>query len=196
MKILNFSALILFLLVVACGDGDFINSESGVNPNINAAPMLEGTWEAQSFSAMVETEVEAGEETIISTFDIEGQDLDYVLTFTESAYTTAGSYGFGGEAKAGETTIPIEQSYSDVKGEGTYSVSDNEITSNGAFFELTVDGMDLSALQEEVTATIEKLTDSELIFVQDTEQTVTQEEGGVSFMSTSKMKSRSVWKRR
>ena len=82
-----------------------------------------------------------------------------------------------------------------VTGNGTYSLSGDELTSNGAFFNLEVDGFDTSAFQGEVSVIIEKLTDTQLIIVQDTEDKTTQTIGGATSTSVAKIQARSVWTR-
>jgi len=187
MKISNFLFAGLLLLLASCG-------EEGISPNPEA--QIVGTWTAQSFTASMEATSEFAGTSVNISMDMEGQDMDYLLTFTETDYSAAGTYGIKGSVDAGGgSLIPLDQTYTEVTGDGTYSLNGDEITSNGAFFDFTVEGFDMSMLQGEVKATIEKLTDKELIFVQETEETTSQEVGGEISISTSKIMARSVWKR-
>ena len=188
MKLVNFIFLGILFFLIACEA-----AESRMNPKDGAT--LIGTWEAQSFTTETEDESDTNGTKILTTFDIEGLDFDYTLTLTETAYKAAGSYSLLGEVISDGHVFPVDISYTDFKGEGTYTVIGDEITSDGIFFGLFAQAFDPFPVQEEVTATIEKLTEDEVIFVQDSEKMFTREIEGVTSAIISKRKARSVWKR-
>ena len=186
MKLSQICLIFISFFMVACGGDD------GLDPDTS----LIGTWEAQSFTADMETSTDFSGATIEATSNIEGENLNYNLTFSDAAYTTEGAYGIKGEVVVDGSTTNLDQTYTDVSGDGTYTLDGDQLTSNGAFFDIQVNGMDLSAAQGELTVTIEKLSATELIISQDTEETITQTQGGTEIKITAKLKARSVWKRK
>lgn len=187
MKITNLFVVLTLFILTACG-GD----ENNVNPDA----VLAGTWEAQEFTANVTTKTEFSGEVTEMKIDIEGKNLDYQLTISETAYNTEGSYGYEGNMEVGGDKSSFDESVSNVNGNGTYRVEADEFISDGAFFDFDFQGMNIAAAQGETKATILKLTDTELIFSQDEEETIEQTQGGTTFTITSKTESRSVWKRK
>lgn len=187
MKITNLFVVLTLFILTACG-GD----ENNVNPDV----ALTGTWEAQEFTANVTTSTAFSGDVTEVKIDIEGKNLDYQLTFSETAYSTEGSYGYEGNMEVGGDRSSFDESVSNVNGTGTYRVEADEFISDGAFFDFDFQGMNIAAAQGETKATIIKLTDTELIFSQDEESTVEQSQGGTTFTITSKTESRSVWKRK
>lgn len=187
MKITNLLFVLAFFMLTACGGDDNI-----VNPDAT----LIGTWELEEFSVDMTTSTEFSGQTTEAVINLEGKDLDYELTFSETAYTTAGSYGYAGSMEVDGNKSSLDESVSNVTGNGTYSVADDELTSDGAFFDFEFQGFNFDAVQGEVTAKITKLSDKELIFSEDKEETIDQNQGGVSISVTTKQVSRSVWKRK
>jgi len=188
MKITNFLAILTLFILTACG-GDESNT-------INPDAALTGTWEAQEFTANVTTTTEISGDVTEVKIDIEGKNLNYQLTISETAYNTEGSYGYEGNMEVGGDRSSFDESVSNVNGNGTYRVEESEFISDGAFFDFDFQGMNIAAAQGETKATIIKLTDTELIFSQDEEAIVEQSQGGTTFTITSKTESRSVWKRK
>lgn len=187
MKITNFLLVLTFFILTACG-GD----ENIVNPDAT----LVGTWKLEEFSVTMTTSSKVSGQTTDVTIDLEGKDLDYELTFSETGYATAGSYGYAGSMEVDGNKTSLDESVSNVSGNGTYTVADDELTSDGAFFDFDFQGFNFDVVQGEVTAKITKLSDKELIFSEDKEETIEQNAGGVAITLTTKQVSKSVWKRK
>lgn len=187
MKVSNFLIIFSLLFFMSCGDS---------NDDINPDNLLLGDWELQSFEGDVESAVEFNGESVNSTLIVKGKNLNYDLTFTESTYVTAGSYDLEGSVNANGTSTSIDQTVSDVVGNGTYTVADDVLTSNGAFFSFEVSGMSFLEGQEEVSVFIETLTEEELVLVQQGVESQSQTINGVTTNSTSDIDFRSVWRRR
>jgi len=186
MKITNFFVLFTFFILTACG-GD----ESSITPEAT----LTGTWELQEFTAGVETNTVFDETTTEAIVDIEGKNLDYRLTFSETAYSTEGSYGYEGNMEVDGAKSSFDESISGVMGNGTYTLVDDELISEGAFFNFDFQGMNFDIGQGEVKARITKLSNTELIISQDEENIIEQEQGGITFSVTNKTVSTSVWRK-
>jgi len=124
----------LVLLLSSCG--------------VNDPQTLVGTWDAQSFSADIESTTDAGLFSIGSTTSIVGEAIDYSLTLTETEFSTTGSYnlistvdidGFGSSSFTQEVT--------GVNASGTYSSTDDAITIEGSLYDFQIGGFDFSDLE-------------------------------------------------
>ncbi|MEM1119297.1 MAG: hypothetical protein AAGJ18_02550 [Bacteroidota bacterium] len=186
MKFTNFLTIFSLFLLVACG------GEEGISPDAT----LEGTWELQDFKVDVETALEIDGISTKSAIAIESENPDYELVFSATAYTAAGSYDYKGDVDVDGIKTSLDESVSNVTGNGTYTMSGDEITSDGAFFNFEFEDMDFDLAQEESKVKIEKLTDKELVMVQDETTNESEEVFGSTFSVTAKVKSRSVWKRK
>lgn len=115
------------------------------NPDDNDTPTsddLIGTWEVIEFTADAESSVTFNGETTSSISEIGGENLNYTLTFTEDRFSTIGSYDVKTlTMTTGFPTQTDNTSYRDVTGNGSYSISGSQMTIDGAFFVLEVDGM-------------------------------------------------------
>lgn len=188
MKITNFLVLLtLFILTAACG-----GNENNATPEAT----LTGTWELVEFTANIETSTIFSGATTEAAINIDGKDLDYRLTFSETAYTTEGSYGYEGNMDVAGDKSSFDLAVSDVTGNGTYTLADDELISEGAFFNFEFQGMNIDAGQGETRARITKLSNTELIISQDEEKTIEETQGGFSITVTNKTVSKSVWKKK
>ena len=142
---------------------------------------LEGTWTAVEFSASISLTTSDGE---TGTIEIESTDLNYDLTLDGSSFTTSGSYDVTVTASlTGVGTETIDQSYTDVMGSGTYTSTDTDITIDGSFFELELDGMPFMITGEAQSGPYEINSDGELIFEQDETISETEVTGSVRSFS-------------
>ena len=182
MKLSHFLIAFSLLLMFAC-----TKDETG-----NNSESIKGTWKVESVEIIGNNKVNSAGIEVETSFNLSGENLDYSLTFEETKFKTEGSYNFVGNVKIGEQEIPQNQSFSDVMGNGTYSVSGDSLTVTGSFFSFDVNGVDMSGLEaSSQTVFIEKLTDTELIL--SSEQNITQNVSGVSAIQ--ELNSRSVWKK-
>ncbi len=178
-----FSFLFLIVMVSACNNDD----ESSTN-----AEDLVGTWRAISFEATNSVAITGTGADVTTSTDITGSNLDYEVTFTESNFSTSGAYDIEATVEVvGVSTTTSNDSYTNVSGNGTYTVDGNMMTIDGSFFELEVDGVDLSAFGEEQTVNWEINSDGNLVITQDETDEVTI--SGVG--TTSTVTSTSVWEK-
>lgn len=187
MKITNFLVLLTLFILTACG-----GNENNANPEAT----LTGTWELEEFTVNIETSTAFSGETTEAIINVDGKNLDYRLTFSETDYTTEGSYGYEGDMEVGGNKSSFDLAVSDVTGKGTYTFANDELISDGAFFNLEFQGMNLDVGQDEIKAKITKLSNTELIISQDEEKTIEQTQAGFSITVTSKTVGRSVWKKK
>jgi len=150
-KVLSFLSLFVLLTAFTCEneplEGEFISA----NPDTN--PALEGTWYAVSFSAITGTSTSTNGMDVQTTSNITGLNMDYTLVFNNGVFTTSGSYDTETSATVnGMTTPPTINSLSNINGNGVYTNTATTITTDGAFFELQIDGIDDSAFGGEQTS--------------------------------------------
>ena len=150
--ILSFS--IFFITFTACDnepiDSGIINqSNNSNNTGGGDNSSFVGDWETISFETQTTTNMTFMGETSISNNEIVGVDMDYIVSFTESAFVTSGNYSmhlitlFNGVEMQNVT-----ETYPDVSGSGTYTTNGNTLTTDGAFFEFDFEGVDTSEYSE------------------------------------------------
>ena len=181
--------LFLLSLVIFLGSCDNDDDDS-----TGSAADLIGTWIATSFEYETSSSTSGSgiPDSEVMT-EANGSNLNYELTFTQSNYTTSGSYDMTITAtQDGNVVADTTQSYTNVTGAGTYSVMGDQITVGGSFFDFDVDGIDLSAFTiGDQTATYKITSDDKLEVTQDAEISSTVQ--GIT--STSTIRSKSVWER-
>lgn len=187
MKLSQICLIFISFFMVACGGDD-----DGLNPDAT----LIGTWEAQSFTSALEVSTDFSDSTTETTINLESSNLNYSVTFSETNFSTEGSYDLKGEIIRDGTTNTVIQSHPNISRNGDYRVDGDKITHTDVLFLLDIDGVLETDLQGETTVTIEKLSDNELIVTQDLEEEITEFEGGSEVKITAKYKSRSIWKRK
>lgn len=187
MKITNFLVILILFILTACG-----GNENTPSPEAT----LTGTWELEEFSANIETSTAFSGTTTEAIINVDGKNLDYRLTFSETAYTTEGSYGYEGNMEVDGDKSSFDLAVSDVTGNGTYTLADDELTSEGAFFNFEFQGMNIDAGQGETKVTITKLSNTELVILQDEEKVIEETQGGFTFTVTNKTVGKSVWKKK
>lgn len=156
---------------------------------------LIGDWILEEFNVQVSTTTDFQGQVISSDIDVYSTTVDYTLNFTESNFTTNGSYSYVADIVANGMNVEGEPyTLEDVSGSGSYSVNGNEMTIDGSFFEFSFEGMDFAELSGEQTATFEISDNGQtLVFSQD--ETTTETDAATGLTTTSTQVSSSVWAR-
>lgn len=193
-KLLSLFCLFSLLTAFTCENealDDGIESDTNNNSNI----ALIGTWSLEDFNVTLNTTTSFGGEEISSDIAIVSTEENYIVEFTQNAYTTNGNYTydtniiFNGEAMSADS-----YTLDNVSGGGTYSTNGNVMTINGSFFEFEFEGMDDSALQGEQTIDYQISADGQtLTFTQN--ETVTQNDSTTGTAVTNTTNSTSIWSR-
>ncbi|NRD18586.1 hypothetical protein HNV08_00890 [Winogradskyella eckloniae] len=192
-KLLSLFCLFTLLTAFTCEDeplDDGINSGSN-NGDTNVA--LIGSWDLTDFNVTLQTSTEFNGLGISSDIEIQSIEENYVLTFTESSFTTNGSYTYDTDIIVNDEPA-VSESYTleNVSGSGIYSTSGNVMTVDGSFFEFEFEGMEDSVLEGEQTGTFAISADGQtLTFSQD--ETVSQTDPTTGTVTTSATSSTSVW---
>ena len=174
--------LSLLVLVTACGGND----------NGSSTNDLLGTWVAVSFDGNSESTTTFDGTTTTSEVAILGSNLDYRVTFTETAWTTAGGYDVTSTTSVnGMPAATLTSSNTNVSGSGTYSIDGNVMTIDGSFFELETNGVPTTGTSGPQMANFEINSNGELVFSQD--ETIESNQSGVE--STTALMTTSVWRR-
>ncbi|RSK38225.1 hypothetical protein [Mangrovimonas spongiae] len=128
-------------------DGDFGNNTGetgGGGGSANPADLI-GDWEIVSFEATTANEIDMMGQVFSTGFEVEGVEMDYIVTFTESTFETNGNYNMELTVLMdGQPTQTMSQTYTDVTGFGTYTTDGNTMTTDGTFFDFNFDGVDMS----------------------------------------------------
>ncbi len=176
-------ALSLLVMATACNNDDDSDTDTGD---------LIGTWVAVSFDGDIESSTTFDGTSTTSEVDILGSNLNYKVTFTETAWTTSGGYDVTTTSTVnGMNSSSSTSSNTAVSGVGTYSTDGNLMTIDGSFFEFESNGVPVAGTSGPQEAMFEINSDGELVFSQD-EETSTDQNG---VMSTNKIKTNSTWKR-
>jgi hypothetical protein len=160
-------SLFLFVFVSACDSGD-------ESPTVS----LVGSWSAQSFEANVVAITSAPGVNLTSTSAITATELDYNLTFSETEFTTSGSYTVNNVFSFNGTEQTFVSAVNDVMGSGTYTSTENEIQVSNSFFSLDINGTPLETGSQVQSIPYEITSDNVLVFSQN--QTITETNAGVT----------------
>lgn len=172
--------LVVSLFMVSCGEES--KSESA----------LEGTWEVYEFGGVVLSSTTTPDISIESKTNIEGSNMDYTLVLSEADFTTNGSYDIEVAAEVdGMVLSSTTDNYTNVSGSGTYSATDTEITVNGQFFELELQGMPVSSTSGPATASYTIVDD--VLTITQVDATTTDQLG---IVSTSNISFESKWRKK
>lgn len=174
-------------IIDGLGDCEYVNN----NPNNS----LIGTWIAQSFQANITNTITAanGDETIVN-LDVEGANLNYNVTFSESNFSTIGGYDMLTTLTINGTENPQQTTNNtDVTAEGAYSTSGNMMTISGAMFNLSVDGIDTSGFENEQMVTYTISDNGQQLTLTQNEDTTENIDGGGTIRNVTV--STSVWMR-
>lgn len=186
LKVTKLLTLFAFIcLVGACNNDDEASPTAAANG-------LEGTWTAVEFSASTSTSSNINGQAFDSTSEIEGSNLDYDLVFTDDAFTTNGGYTIAISASSGGQVVTnTTDTYTDVNGNGTYTVQGDSMTITGSFFEFNVNGIPYDLGNGSQTAHFEINANGDLIFSQN--ETTTDNTNGI--LTTSNIVSTSRWQK-
>lgn len=179
-KNLFFLTFLVSIFLISCGDDEDMTT---------ADSDLDGTWVAQTLTADVNsTTVIVGGLTVNTDVDLEGKNLDYTLVLDNGAFTTTGSYDIELNVESQGINTTQTDTYTDVSGGGSYTISGDQISVNGQFFDLEFNGMPLMISGEEQSATY-VINGNTLTISQD--ETSVSNSDGVS--STTETVSVSTW---
>lgn len=162
---------ILFSTFYSCDNEPL---DSGLIQDVNNpfTNNLVGTWTLVDFNTTVTSTSVFGGMTIESSSIVNGNNPDYDLTFTASTFSSTGGYGYSVTTTVNGQTISQDLSLENVSGLGNYTTNGSEMTTDGSFFTLEFQGMDLSELQGEQTVPYTISADGQtLTFNQDSTET-------------------------
>lgn len=183
-KLLFLCCSILF--IGACGGDDDV-SPTGGNDSIV------GEWTVTSFDFEAQSASTFSGSTTMSTTALTGKSMNYDLTITDTDYSTSGGYTLGIFASAGGTMVPVaDQSYTNITGSGTYTTEGSTFISNGALFDVSVNGVSTSVGNGQQSAEFVINADGNLVFSQN--ETSESNANGVTTVTTTT--SSSVWTRK
>ncbi len=168
------------------------NENNGEN-NEGTASSLVGSWSMDSFDVTINSITDFSGTTIESLVETSSTETNYFLNFTESAYTTSGSYSYDVDVSvAGQGNNSSSETVENVSGSGTYTTNGNTLTSSGSFFEYTYEGIDDSLINGEQSVNYQITNNGNtLTFTQN--ETDTQSQLGIT--TTTITASISVWTR-
>ncbi|OBX21114.1 MULTISPECIES: hypothetical protein [Bizionia] len=174
------SLSIFFITFTACDNEPLDRGLNTLNSsnNTNSSSFI-GDWEIVSFETETDTEITFMGETNTSNNDIVGLDMNYIVSFTENTFETAGDYSmhlitsFNGSVLQEQT-----ETYSNVSGSGTYTVSGNTLTTDGAFFEFEFQDVDMSDYAGEQTVQYAFSNGGQTLTIIQTQE-ISEDQGGI-----------------
>lgn len=186
-----FALLSLFSLLTAftCENEPL---DSGILDNTSTD--LLGTWNLVEFNTDLTTSTNFEGQETTSNIVVTSTEVDYVLEFTGSTFSTNGSYTYNTNIVVNEAQVSNEPyTLTNVSGSGTYSTNENVMTIDGSFFEFEFNGgIDTSALEGEQTANFQISDDGEtLTFSQN--ETTTETNATTGLQANVTKISTSVW---
>lgn len=150
--------LLIGLLLASCED-EPLEGDFGEDPK----PSLVGTWNLKSFNTTISN-------LLYSTTVTSRSSLDYNVTFTETNFTTAGSYDYTASISSEEIPgISNDYTSNGIGLNGRYSVADDVMLTDRAFFGFNLDGFDGTVLLEEQTYTYEISEDGNTLTINQNE---------------------------
>jgi len=190
-KILSLLCLFTLFFAFTCENEplDFDAETGGTDSD------LLGEWNLVEFDVQVSTSANFQGQDISSNIEVYSTTVDYTVNFTENNFTTNGSYSYVADVVANGMNIEGESyTLDNVSGSGSYSVTGNEITVDGSFFEFSFEGANFAEFDEEQTVMFQ-ITDNgqTLIFTQD--ETTTETDAATGLTTTTTQVSSSVWTR-
>ncbi|MBR9757026.1 MAG: hypothetical protein GYB39_03005 [Algicola sp.] len=174
----NIKLLLLFVLpiltIMSC-DNEPLDGEFGTSSNSN---LLLGEWFAVSFDATTYTTSSFNGMVINSESIVVGSELDYTVIFDETTFTTSGDYVMTATAYMnGVQSGPFVESFQNVNGNGEYTVEGNTLSTNDAFFNLEIGGVETSEIAGPQTATFLITNNGNTLTISQNQETVENVEG-------------------
>ncbi|TYB79852.1 hypothetical protein [Bizionia myxarmorum] len=151
LKSISILTLSVFFMAFTACDNEPIDSglntanENNDTNNPGSLSSFVGDWEIVSFETETSTEIVIMGETTATRNEIVGVDMDYIVSFTETAFQTSGDYSMHLVTTLnGVEFQDVTEVYENVSGSGTYTTSGNTLTVDGSFFEFEFDDVDMS----------------------------------------------------
>lgn len=178
-KYLTFLFLAFSVFTYQSCDNETLEGEFGTDTGNTDPAGLVGDWEMVSFEAETTTNSNYLGQAISVNGVITGSDFDYVVTFTEDAYTTNGSYTLSAVFyMAGMEMENGSETYSNVSGSGTYTTENGTMTISDPFFTFEFQGMDLSEFGGQQTTDYNLSNDGQILTLSQNE-TINETVNGV-----------------
>ena len=162
-KITALLSFLILLTAFTCED-EPLDYALVLGASLSSSELI-GEWQLLNFDIETTTVSDIAGMNMETNIIVESTDVDYNLVFSGSSFNTSGSYGYNSTVSVNDDAS-ISDSYvlENISGSGTYSVSGNQITVNGQFFEFSLDGVDDSVLNdEEQTATFQFSDDGNIL---------------------------------
>lgn len=196
-SLLPFLSLFILLSAFTCEnesldyDQESIDSINNSNNSSNNADLV-GTWDLVSFNVDMLNSATLPSGDMITEILVSSTSTDYQVTFTNTEFSTTGSYSYDTFIEAGGISQQDNLTLTDVTGSGSYTTDGNEITTEGAFFDFSFEGVDQSAFEDNQTSNYSISADGQtLTFSQN--QTTLQSANG--FETEIDIVAESIWQK-
>jgi hypothetical protein len=171
MKIFKLTTvLIAFTLFLSCSNDD------GETSTPVDQDSLVGTWEMISLNADVDFSGELAGLPVTSSTSSVGENFDYTITFTETTYSSSGSYDI---VTTGTLNgIPLDEereTISDANERGTYELVDGELIIDGDLVDLEEANSELEGVEFDPNFEVTFNSNGELVIEQSDAITVEAE---------------------
>ena len=170
MKMLKLIPAVLFLFLISCSDDDGNTSEN--TTPVDQATLI-GTWEMTSLTVDADLTGQLLGIPLVTNTTSVGENFDYTLTFTETTYSTAGSYDIVTTGTA--NGIPLDEereTITDANDRGTYELVNGEIILDGDLLDASDVSSDLEGVEVDPNFEIGINSNGDLVIEQTAEVTI------------------------
>ncbi len=170
MKMLKLIPAVLFLFLISCSDDDGNTSEN--TTPVDQATLI-GTWEMTSLTVDADLTGQLLGIPLVTNTTSVGENFDYTLTFTETTYSTAGSYDIVTTGTA--NGIPLDEereTITDANDRGTYELVNGEIILDGDLLDASDVSSDLEGVEVDPNFEIGINSNGDLVIEQSAEVTI------------------------
>ena len=170
MKMLKLIPAVLFLFLISCSDDDGNTSEN--TTPVDQATLI-GTWEMTSLTVDADLTGQLLGIPLVTNTTSVGENFDYTLTFTETTYSTAGSYDIVTTGTA--NGIPLDEereTITDANDRGTYELVNGEIILDGDLLDASDVSSDLEGVEVDPNFEIDINSNGDLVIEQSAEVTI------------------------
>ena len=170
MKMLKLIPAVLFLFLISCSDDDGNTSEN--TTPVDQATLI-GTWEMTSLTVDADLTGQLLGIPLVTNTTSVGENFDYTLTFTETTYSTAGSYDIVTTGTA--NGIPLDEereTITDANDRGTYELVNGQIILDGDLLDASDVSSDLEGVEVDPNFEIGINSDGDLVIEQSAEVTI------------------------